>query len=124
MKSEMPRAYFAHSTHSFDTDTETRILNVLREKYRVICPNNDIGRLEQFKKYLNIVGWADMVIVLEHEKYVTMGVYSEVLHALKLGIPVLVVRETPAGFVFARVDRIEYQPNRENRNQYGKIITQ
>ena len=124
MKSEMPRVFFAHSTHSFGSDTETSILKLLREKYRVLCPNQDIGRLEQFKKYQNFIGWADMVIVLKHEKYLTMGVFSEVLHALKLGIPILVVRETPAGFVFARVDRIEYQPNRENRNQYGKIITQ
>ncbi|TSA37705.1 MAG: hypothetical protein D4R64_05015 [Porphyromonadaceae bacterium] len=122
--SEKPRAFFAHSTHSFDTDTETRILKLLRGKYRVLCPNNDIGRLEQFKKYLNIVGWSDLVVVLEHEGYITMGLYSEVLHALKLGIPVWVIRESPDGYVFERVERIEYQPIRENRNQYGKLIIQ
>jgi len=124
MISDKPRAFFAHSTHSFGTDLETRILKVLREEYRVICQNNDIGRLEHFKKYLNIVGWADVVIVLEHEGFITMGIYAETIQALKLGIPVMVVRETPAGLVFIKVERIEYQPDRENRNHYGKIITE
>jgi len=124
MHNDKPRAYFAHSTHSFGTDTETRILKVLREKYRVICPNFDIGRLVEFKKYLNIVGWADMVFVWEYENYITMGVYVEVLHALKLGIPVWVVKETSDGFTFEGVERIEYQQDRTSRNHYGKLITQ
>lgn len=122
MLNEKPRAFFAHSTHSFGTDLETRILKVLRDKYRVICPNSDIGRLVQFKNYLHIVGWADVIIVLEHEAFITMGVYAELIYALKNEIPVIVIRETPAGFVFVKVERVEYQPIRENRNQYGKLI--
>lgn len=124
MTSDKPRAYFAHSTHSYNTDLEARILKCIREKYRVLCPNQDIGRLVEFKRYLNIVGWADCVIVLELETYLTMGMYSVVLHALKMAIPVFCIREAPDGFVFIPVERVAYEPKRINRNHYGKLILQ
>lgn len=119
---DKPRVYFSHSTHSFGTSLETEILKVLMEKYMVICPNNHIGRVEQFKNYLNIINWADAVIVLENKGFIAKGVYSEVIHALKQKIPVWVIRESPEGFVFYRVDRLEYLPERTHRNHYGKLI--
>jgi hypothetical protein len=107
----------------YDTEQEARIREVLREKYRLICPNHDIGHLKVFKNYFNIIGWADAVVVAEYEGFVTKGVYAEVLYALKNELPVWVIRDTSEGFFFDRVERIEYQSERANRHHYGKLIT-
>jgi len=119
---DQPRVFFAHSTHSFGTDLEARIVQFLGKQFSVICPNRDIGRLKNWKGFLQIIGWADAIVVLEHDGFITMGVYSQLLHALKLGIPVWCIRSLPEGFAFFQVERIEYQPNRINRNYYGKLI--
>lgn len=124
MKSDKPRAYFGHSSQSFNTEAEKRILKVLREKYRVICPNENIGRLVTFDNYLNIVAWADLVVIWEYQGFVTRGVFNESIHALKLGIPVFVVRESPTGYLFAKVERVDYYQGRVNQDQYGKLILQ
>ncbi len=124
MKNDKARAYFGHSSQSYNTEAEKRILKVLREKYRVICPNEDIGRLEPFNRYLNIVGWSDMLVIWEYLGFLTIDVYNEAKHALKLDIPVFVVRESPSGYLFARVERVDYNQGRVNPDLYGKIILQ
>ena len=118
---DQPRVFFAHSTHSFGTDMEARIVQFLGKQFSVICPNRDIGRLKNWKGFLQIIGWADAIVVLEHDGFITMALYAQLLSALKQGIPVWCIRSLPEGFAFFQVERIEYQPNRTNRNYYGKL---
>ncbi len=114
-----PRVYFAHCMKDYGTKVESQVLNHLRQSYSVICPNNDIGQLTPFKRHLNIVSWADAVIAMEHEGYVTMGVFNEARHALETGIPVWCIRRDKGGFIFYKVDGVRQNPDSLYHLNYG-----
>jgi hypothetical protein len=88
------RCYYAHSIMDYDTPREQEGLQTLRKLYkRVICPNIDIGDCSMgFQAYLNIVPWADVIVVSEYEGHVGGVTYRAVNIALKFGIPVFCLR--------------------------------
>jgi len=119
----MLRAYYAHSMLIYNTEREMAELEYLRQQFDVICPNNDIGDLQPFKKYLNLVRWADVVIISEYERHITAGVYQEAAYALKLGKQVFLIDPFKSSFKLVKVfsvDRIAKEWDYKNP-RYGVV---
>jgi len=84
------KVYYSHPMLLYNTQREKEELEFLRSlSDKVICPNNDIGYCQRgIKGYLNIVRWADLVVVSTINGILTSGIFAEVKYALKLNIPV------------------------------------
>ena len=119
---EKQRVYFSHSMQTYNTPAESKILKFLSERFAVLCPNQDIGKLARYKNYFFIINWADAVIVWEFEEGVTRGVFAEVNYARSQNIPVWCIREAPNGFVFFKVVGIEDEMWEFTPEEYGRLI--
>ena len=117
------RAYYAHCMKIYDTEEEKTVLNFLKKHFNVICPNNDIGKLEPFSRYLNIVRWADIVIVSEYGGYLTAGVFAEAKYALENNIPVFLIHPSNHEFSLIKVVKVNQRGERLNDVQYGSVET-
>jgi len=116
------KVYFAHSKMIYDTPYEGKLLNFLRKKYNIICPNRDVGELGDIKPYLKIVDKCKMVICAEYKKYIGRGVYSEVERALKKKKKVLVIRWKGKNLILIPVIGVKVNDEDDWRHRYGKII--
>lgn len=117
------RAYFAHSMKDYDTEKENRELQFLRKAFNVICPNRDIGDLYPFSRYFNLVRWADIVVVSEHEGYLTAGVYNEATYAIQNNIEVFLIHPSTTDYTLLGVAKIEKVGTRLNDVKYGSVKT-
>lgn len=117
-----PRAYYAHSMHIYNSPREKKELAYLRRRFNVLCPNNDIGHITPFSKYLRISAWADVVVVSEYKGYVGRGVYEEVEQALKLKQTVYCIRENDTGLILLPVKQVEIHNSGDWKRNYGRII--
>jgi len=116
--------YYAHCRLTYDTPKESTELEWLRIKYpraKVICPNNSIGKLNDFKDYLHVVDCCSQLIVSEIDGYVSKGVFSEIARALGNNTPVFVLRRQDA-FYLLKVSGIEIVNEGSWKNIYGKVI--
>ena len=114
------RCYYAHSMMTYNTQREQEELQILRKLYaRVICPNNDIGDCSKgMQAYLNIVSWADVVVVSEYEDCIGAGVFTEVCRALNSQIPVLCMHEGD----FYPVSGVTYVDRQDQQVRYAQLI--
>ena len=71
------------------------------------------------KAYLNVVAWADLLVVSEYEGYIGRGVHDEIKHALNLGIPVYCIRESK----FIPVKDASIRNLQDYRFGYAVLIT-
>ena len=118
------RAYYAHSMKIYDTPQEKAELKFLRKEYDVICPNNDIGSLHPFNRYLNIVRWSDILVISVYEGHITAGVYAEAQHALELGKEVLFIETINSSLRLTKVFSVEIIANeRDYKNDKYAYIT-
>ena len=114
------RCYYAHSMMIYDTPREQKELQILRKLYaRVICPNNDIGDCSKgLQAYLNIVSWADVVVVSEYEDCIGAGVFTEVCRALNSQIPVFCLDERDLYLVSG----VTYVDRQDKQVRYAQLI--
>ena len=118
------RAYYAHSMKIYDTPQEKAELKFLRKEYDVICPNNDIGDLKPFERYLNIVRWSDILVISVYEGHITAGVYAEAQHALELGKEVLFIETINSSLRLTKVFSVDRIANeRDYKNDKYAYIT-
>jgi hypothetical protein len=119
------RAYFAHSMLDYNTAKEKKEYSFLRKLFHILCPNKDVGKLSSMAKYLNLVGWSEMVIVSEHKGFIGRGVFDEIKHALKLGIQVQCIRPARGrdSFRLVTVRDVEVYNSGDWKRNYGKLIT-
>jgi hypothetical protein len=81
----------------YNTSIEKKVLKNINKIFKgtVICPNNNIGDLNDPRDYLTISGKADVIFVSpppEHEEYLSKGCFKEVENALNNYIPVIVIQ--------------------------------
>jgi hypothetical protein len=120
IQKSLERVYFAHSMLSYNTEKERRELGFIKARFpNTICPNRDIGRAQRgMPAYLNIVAWADRVVVTDYEGYVGRGVHDEVKHALHLGIPVIYLHDS----MFIQVKDVRINDPRDYRYGYAELV--
>jgi hypothetical protein len=87
------KIYYAHSKMIYGTMQEKEEIALLRKKYKVVDPNNDMGELGNIQPYLRRIEKCDGVVCSEYNGYIGKGVYTEVEHALRLGKFVFCIRK-------------------------------
>jgi hypothetical protein len=85
--------FFSHSKLDYDSVREERVRSLLETIDKVLCPHRDMGEKGSMKPYLLALSKCRWVVVLEHRGSIGRGVYEEVKHALRLKIPVFVIRQ-------------------------------
>jgi hypothetical protein len=90
-------AYYSHPRSLYNTSIEKKVLKNINKIFKgtVICPNNNIGDLNDPRDYLTISGKADVIFVSpspEHEGYLSNGCFKEVENALNNNIPVFMIK--------------------------------
>ncbi len=115
------KVYYAHSMQLYESLKEKQELKFLRTRFdNVLCPNKDIGKAGRgMSAYLKIVEWADLVVASEYEGFVGLGVFSEIQHALNVGIPVKCLRKNK----LLDVKEVIIHSPRDYRIKYGEVIT-
>ena len=116
------RCYYAHSMQIYNTPQDQQeLLNIKQLYKKVICPNHDIGDTSRgMRTYLNVVKWADVVVVSEYEGHIGGGVFTEVQRALLSKIPVYCLRD---GNFFLVTDAKMANPQ-DPKVKYAKLVVQ
>jgi hypothetical protein len=88
-------AYFSHSKSLFGTDHEKMILNRLKGifKGKIICPNHDLGNLENPEDYAQIASNSDLVFVWGESNHseLSKGCFKEVEEAMNISVKVILI---------------------------------
>ena len=119
------RIFYAHSKQIYETNQEEKEREFLKRefpKFTIICPNNDIGELNDFRKYLEIVDRCYMVIASEIDDHVGKGVFSEIARAFSNNAYVGVIREKDNDFSLSEVIGIQIINDRDWKIKYAKLI--
>ena len=112
--------YYAHSKRIYNTKEEARNIKILKGLgYKVLCPNNNLGELNDIKPYLTVVSRSKDVVCTEYKGNVGKGAFAEIKEALKRNISVGVLRDKK---VIPIKNVIVDDPN-DWGVHYGKIIT-
>jgi hypothetical protein len=124
MKTRLKKAYYAHSMKIYNSKREAEEYAYIKSIFKgnVVCPNKDLGELGSMKRYLNVVSDADAVYASEFNERVGKGVFEECETALKLGIPVYVVRKGVKGFYCFPVSGLKIENQGINWVFYGSLV--
>ena len=118
------KAYYAHSMKIYNSKREAEEYAYIKSIFKgnVVCPNKDLGELGSMNRYLKVVSDADAVYATEFNGRVGKGVFEECETALKLGIPVYVVRKGENGFYCFPVRGLQIEDRGINWVFYGSLI--
>ena len=118
------KAYYAHSIKTYNSKREAEEYAYIKSIFKgnVVCPNKDLGELGSMNRYLKVVSDADAVYATEFNGRVGKGVFEECETALKLGIPVYVVRKGANGFYCFPVRGLKIEDQGINWVFYGSLV--
>jgi len=119
----MKRAYFAHSKLSYGSQTEKEARKYLEGKFKVICPNRDLGELGSIQPYLEKIDTCSVVVAMEHKKHIGKGVYDELHHAIAERKETYVLRKFNDSFVLRVIKVLNIVDPDDWKLNYGTLET-
>ncbi len=101
--------YYAHSKKKYNSEQEKSEYDFINKTFfgLIICPNKHIGEIGSIGPYLDIVEKMNVIFTSEYQGCVGKGVYDECALALKLQIPVYVIKEKENKFYYSILTKIE-----------------
>lgn len=119
------RIYYSHSMIIYGKTCEKEELKFIKEKFpasNIICPNNTVGKLNDFKDYLHVVDCCDTIIASEVAGFIGKGVFCEIARGFGNGTQVYALRKQVNKYSLCQVIGIEIVNQSDWKNKFGKII--
>jgi len=88
------RVYYAHSMLSYGTSSDDMVKSFLHESFKnnvIIDPS--LLRTKNMNLYYDLIESCDTLVFTEYERSIGKGVYCEIEHAKKVGVPVFLLRD-------------------------------
>ena len=80
---------------------------------KVICPNQDLGKLSTNEEFQFWIDKCSRLIVSEVDGFLSAGVYRECKYALSKNIPVFLIRKISGAFELVPVETVERLSGRD-----------
>lgn len=116
--------YFAHSMQKYNTAEERHEYEFIKKNFygTTICPNKQIGEKGFMEPYLDIVRKVDVLFASEFKECIGKGVHDECRLALKMNIPVYVIKVKNNNYYFEKLRSLEIINERDYK-RYAKLIS-